>query len=139
MIGGAGCFIHYIYAKYRQLVARLMMKRSMRIFLFLILTTILVGCGAFPYELTITKKAAETEDFTAVEDTATLMVENTATAVRTSSLTPVFTSTLAASSTPIPTRTSISTRTSTLTATITRTPTRTIYYCPQAAIGTPCP
>jgi hypothetical protein len=46
---------------------------------------------------------------------------------------------LAASSTPIPTRTDIPTRTSSVTVTMTRTPTRTIYYCPQAAIGTPCP
>lgn len=113
------------------------MKKMRNIVLLMIAMTVL-ACGILPYELTVTKKdtgqAGEQPSAT-----YTAIVFDTNTPVPTSTNTSVPTSTLAPSSTPAATKTPIPTKTPTKTATKTKVPTKTVYYCPQAAIGTPCP
>ena len=112
--------------------------KKMRNVILLITVLLILACGVFPYELTVTKKDTGQADGQP-SATYTAIVFNTNTPVKTYTKTSVPTSTLAPSSTPPATRTPIPTKTPTLTATTTRTPTKTVYYCPQAAIGTPCP
>lgn len=111
--------------------------KKMRNIVLLMTTIILLACGVLPYELTVTKKETSTGEQPSA--TFTAIVFDTNTPVATTTRTPVATSTLAPSSTPVFTKTPIASKTPTMTPTKTRTPTKTIYYCPQAAIGTPCP
>jgi hypothetical protein len=112
--------------------------KKMRNMILLITVLLILACGVFPYELTLTKKdTGQAGDQPSA--TVTAIVFDTNTPVKTSTRTPVPTSTLASSSTPAATRTPIPTKTATVTASLTAIPTRTVYYCPQAAIGTPCP
>ena len=112
--------------------------KKMRIMLLVMTAVIVLACGILPYEVTVTKKDSEQAGEQPTV-TYTAIVINTNTPISTSTRTQVPTSTLAPSSTPNPTRTPIPTKTPTLTSTVIKTPTRTVYYCPQAAIGTPCP
>lgn len=119
-------------------VARMNMKKMRNI--ILVVTAILIlACGVFPYELTITRKNAETGEEPVAAAATTAVVFSTNTNIPTITATLVPSSTRAASSTPIPSRTPIPTKTASLTPSVTLTPTRTTYYCPEAAIGTPCP
>lgn len=113
------------------------MKKIRNITLLIALLLIL-ACSLFPYELTVTKKDTEQAgEQPSATDTA--IVFDTTVPIKTIAETAMPSSTLAPSSTPLPTKTLIPTKTATLTLTKTLIPSRTAYYCPQAAIGTPCP
>jgi hypothetical protein len=112
--------------------------KKMRNVILLITAITLLACGILPYELTVTKKdTGQAGEQPSTTNTA--IVFDTNEPIPTSTNTPIPSSTLAPSSTPNPTKTPIPTKTPTMTASKTKTPTKTTYYCPQAAIGTPCP
>ena len=112
--------------------------KKIRNITLLIAVLLILACSLFPYELTITKKdSGQAGEQPSATDTAIMVDTNTP--AKTATHTSVATSTLAPSSTPMATRTQIPTKTPTMTASKTAIPTRTAYYCPQAAIGTPCP
>ncbi len=111
--------------------------KKMRNLILLVAVLLILACSVFPYELTVTKK--DTDQAGEPSATNTVIVMDTNTPVKTSTKTSVPSSTLAPSSTPAATKTPIPTKTPTVTASKTLIPTKTVYYCPQAAIGTPCP